>query len=123
MRHTLQKQIIMDTVQRMHNHPDAEEIYREIHLRHPSISKATVYRNLNALADQGQILRVKVSDGADRYDFNAHKHYHMRCRACGRVFDAPIAYFDNLEASLKEADGFIAEEHVIEFIGLCADCK
>lgn len=123
MRNTVQKQIITDTVRGMQNHPTAEEIFEKIAAKHPSISKATVYRNLNIMADQGSILRVKGCDGPDRYDFNACKHYHMRCRSCGKVFDAPMPYIEDLEKSLKDLHGFYAEEHIIEFIGVCADCK
>lgn len=123
MRNTIQKQVILDAVQTMHNHPTAEEIYLKISSEHPYISKATVYRNLNLLADNKAILRVKLSDGADRYDFNAQKHYHMRCKNCGKVYDAPIPYYENLEKQLKDSYNFTIESHIIEFIGVCADCK
>ena len=123
MRNTIQKQVILDAVQTMHNHPTAEEIYFKISSEHPYISKATVYRNLNLLAENKTILRVKLSDGADRYDFNVQKHYHMRCKNCGKVYDAPISYYENLEKQLKDSYNFTIESHIIEFIGVCADCK
>ena len=123
MRNTIQKQVILDAVQTMHNHPTAEEIYLKISSEHPYISKATVYRNLNLLAENKTILRVKLSDGADRYDFNVQKHYHMRCKNCGKVYDAPISYYENLEKQLKDSYNFTIESHIIEFIGVCADCK
>ena len=123
MRNTIQKQVILNTVQNMHNHPTAEEIYLKINAAHPNISKATVYRNLNLLAEQRVILRVQLSDGPDRYDFNTAKHYHIRCRNCGKTVDAPMDYIDGLDALLRDTCGYETDEHVIEFIGLCPDCK
>ena len=43
-RNTLQRRLVLETVQRMHNHPTAEEIFREISSENTLISKATVYR-------------------------------------------------------------------------------
>ena len=123
MRNTIQKQIILDTVRSMRDHPNADVIFAKISAEHPNISKATVYRNLNLMADQGMIRRVKLSEGPDRYDFNTPKHYHMRCRACGRIFDAPMATLDHLEETLGDTHGFEAQDHIIEFIGICPDCK
>ena len=57
-RNTIQRQLVLDTVRSMHNHPDAEQVYSEIVKEHPHISKATVYRNLNLLSEQGQIKKV-----------------------------------------------------------------
>ena len=51
-RNTLQRRLVLETVQRMHNHPTAEEIFREISSENTLISKATVYRNLKILSEQ-----------------------------------------------------------------------
>ena len=86
-RNTIQRQIVLQAVNQMHNHPTADAIYAVIAAQHPTISKATVYRNLNQLAAQGEILRVPVPTGADHFDFNIKPHYHVRCTKCGGVFD------------------------------------
>lgn len=86
-RNTIQRQIVLQAVNQMHNHPTADAIYAVIAAQHPTISKATVYRNLNQLAAQGEILRVPVPTGADHFDFNIKPHYHVRCTKCGGVFE------------------------------------
>ena len=73
-RNTIQRQIVLQAVNQMHNHPTADAIYAVIAAQHPTISKATVYRNLNQLAAQGEILRVPVPTGADHFDFNIKPH-------------------------------------------------
>lgn len=84
-RNTIQRQIVLQAVNQIHNHPTADAIYAVIAAQHPTISKATVYRNLNQLAAQGEILRVPVPTGADHFDFNIKPHYHVRCTKCGGV--------------------------------------
>ena len=69
-RNTLQRRLVLETVRRMRNHPTAEEIYLAIAAENPLISKATVYRNLKLLSEQGESLRIPIPDGADRFDFH-----------------------------------------------------
>ena len=71
-RNTIQRQIVLQAVNQLHNHPTADAIYAVIAAQHPTISKATVYRNLNQLAAQGEILRVPVPTGADHFDFHLY---------------------------------------------------
>ena len=53
-RNTVQSQIILETVQKMHSHVTAEEVFMQIQNSHPNISRATVYRNLNILYEEGK---------------------------------------------------------------------
>lgn len=122
-RNTIQKQMVLDTVRSMSCHPTADEIYIQIAEHHPNISKGTVYRNLNLLAEQGEILRVQIPNAADRFDFKTHNHYHMRCQCCGRVFDVSVPYLSHLEEEIKNTDGFLLLSHSIVFSGICPECQ
>ena len=120
-RNTIQRQLVMQAVQGL-DHPDAEEVYENVSREHPNVSKGTVYRNLNVLAAQGEILKVETGDGADKFDFRTDQHYHLRCRVCGKIFDAqmlPIAP----ERFLGDTHGFTVERHNLEFIGTCSECN
>ena len=86
-RNTVQKELVFQVFRQMKNHPSAGMVYEKLHEKYPNISRATVYRLLAEAADNGEILRVKISDGADRYDFTVAEHPHFRCRTCGGVFD------------------------------------
>ena len=86
----------------------------------PTISMGTVYRNLNLLAEQGKILRIKVPGGADRYDGIIEPHNHAVCTKCGMVMDYTYS-FDDLSRSLEES-GFKCEELNITVRGTCKNC-
>ena len=98
-RNTLQKQIVFDIFSQMHNHPSAGMVYEKVNEKYPGISKATVYRLLSEAADEGKILRLKLSDSSDRYDITTKKHYHIVCRGCGAVADV-VAIAHMLKRSL-----------------------
>lgn len=122
-RNTLQRRLVLETVRRMRNHPTAEEIYLAIAAENPLISKATVYRNLKLLSEQGESLRIPIPDGADRFDFHVAPHYHIKCRVCSQVFDVDMPYQGNLCDQVTNAQGFQIESHQILFIGVCPACQ
>ena len=59
---TLQKKAILDFMQKTRTHPDSEEVYENLRKKIPMISLATIYRNLNQLADSGIIARIEVKE-------------------------------------------------------------
>lgn len=122
-RNTVQRALVLDAVRKLHHHPTSADIYDAVRVEHPSISRATVYRNLNVLAELGELRRVEVPNGADRFDFKTSPHYHVRCSKCGRVWDAQMPYFEDLADRLAETNGFEVQGHDIMFTGLCAECR
>lgn len=123
IRNTVQRQIVLNTVLKMRNHPTAESVYEEVIKEHPSISKATVYRNLNQLAQQKAILRVPIPNGADRFDYHTEQHYHLRCIKCGEVYDVQMPYQTQLIHQVEDSYGAEIIHHQILFEGICNKCK
>lgn len=120
-RNTIQKQLVMQAVNELCNHPSAEEIYEQILKTAPHISKATVYRNLANLCESGEILKICVANSSDRFDFNNSPHFHMQCNECKRVFDVN---FDELDMSKVCCDaGFEITGYSLLFEGKCNCCK
>ena len=122
-RNTVQRQIVLGAVRSLPIHPTAEEIYSYIAKIHPTSSKGTVYRNLNLLAEQGEVLRVRIPDGADRFDFRSDCHYHIRCTRCSRVFDVDMPYREDFLQEVADTHGFIFDGYDIAFTGVCPDCQ
>ena len=95
-RKTIQRSLVLDAVNKLHNHATADEIYDAVIIEHPNISKATVYRNLNTLSEMGEIRKLEIPGGADRYDHCTHNHCHIKCDKCGRLFDVDMDYISGL---------------------------
>jgi Fe2+ or Zn2+ uptake regulation protein len=121
-RNTIQKQIIIDAINTLCNHPTAEEVYCYVAEKCPTISKGTVYRNLKDMSDNGEILKVANPCGADRFDHNNTKHYHVECKICGRFADVEMCNMDYLYNKVVNANGFAINEYNIIFKGVCPKC-
>lgn len=121
-RKTVQRALVLEAVRSLQSHATAEEVYEEVCRRHPNVSRGTVYRNLQRLCEMGEIQKVEIPGGADRFDHLCHDHYHIRCTVCGRVYDVDMAYIRDLEHGVRNAHGFQFTGHDIMFRGVCPDC-
>ena len=90
-RNTKQRKLVLDAVRQSYNHPTADEIYNAVREQDDKISRGTVYRNLNLLADAGEILSIKTPGGS-RFDRTIEPHAHIICTSCSRVIDVPLPF-------------------------------
>ena len=119
-RNTVQQQLIFDGVMELNTHPTAEQVYNHVSKKHPSISKATVYRNLSRMAESGKLHNIGSFDGAAHYDYNCDDHYHFICDECKSVFDIDGDFADIIEKA-RITEGIVRSCN-IEFFGLCRKC-
>lgn len=122
-RTTIQKELVLNAVSYLHNHATADEIYELIRSTHPHISKGTVYRNLNCLAEEGKIRKIEIPNGSDRFDHICTTHYHIHCCKCGRAFDVDMDVVSDLIDKVKDTHGFDFLDYDIMFKGICPDCQ
>lgn len=122
-RNTIQLALVLNAVNKLACHPTADEVFDEIIKDYPTIGRGTVYRNLNRLAELGEIRKVLVPTGADRYDHQCHNHYHVVCEKCGRIFDVKMDYIQGLENKISDTEGFKLTGHDIIFKGICPECQ
>ena len=122
-RNTIQRTLVLDAVNRLKSHATADEIYEAVVQTHPRISRATVYRNLNQLADDAEIQKLAMPDGPDRFDHILQRHYHAKCSRCGRVFDVEMDYMEDIIRLVKDAHGFAIDGHNLVFTGVCPSCQ
>lgn len=122
MKYSKQRELILETLRNNVIHPTADQIYALLHQEHPTISLATVYRNLNQLAEMGIIRKITGLDGSCRFDHNTHKHYHFICSKCNKVYDVPQENIPDLPAMVEAETGFTVESCDITFKGTCSGC-
>lgn len=68
-------------------HPTAETVYALAKRHLPSIALGTVYRNLSKMSESGEIVKIPVPDGPDRFDAEISDHMHILCVCCGKIYD------------------------------------
>jgi Fur family peroxide stress response transcriptional regulator len=115
-------------------HPTAQELFERLRPALPTMSFATVYNTLDALASAGLCGALALSPGAARFDPNMDAHHHAVCDRCGMVRDVPVkgasaearpraTQSSAATGALTSAPGF--RVRAVEWIyrGLCADCS
>ena len=122
-RMTRQREVILSVLKELYTHPTADEVYQIVRRRLPRISLGTVYRNLDVLYDQGQVLRLELGGGQRRYDGHTHKHHHGRCVHCEHLFDIPEDAVPPIELQLPADFGFEVTNITVEMRGVCRACR
>lgn len=103
-------------------HPDAEEVYRGVRERAPTVSLDTVYRTLWMLHDLGLVTTLGPRGGSMRFDANGNPHHHYVCVRCGLVRDFESPSLMDLEIPRGvDAFGSVLATRV-EVRGLCRKC-
>lgn len=119
-----QREEILREIEKMYNHPTAEDIYMTVKGKDPAISRSTVYRNLNLLVEDDRINKISMQAGPDRYDFKRRPHNHIICTRCGKIMDFNYNFeLDNLKKILKDQTGIEISEEGIALEGVCDSCK
>lgn len=104
-------------------HPTAEEVYVGLKADNPSLSLATVYRNLKFLVSEGIAEVVATIDGKEHYDALFNKHDHFICNKCGKIFDMGTESFLNREDYPSFGKEFDISDHKLTLYGICPACK
>ena len=125
-RKTIQQTFVLDEVEKLyseHIHANADRIYDEIHLIHPTISRATVYRNLNKLVSMGYVNHIEIPNSADCFDYVTTPHYHMKCIQCGAISDVWLTKDVSLLQNCQSKNDADITGYDILFKGICSKCK
>jgi Fur family ferric uptake transcriptional regulator len=87
------------------------------------VGLATVYRALQALADDGEVDVVRSADGEALYRrCSTNHHHHLTCRSCRRTVELDATAVEAWTQRMGAEFGFTDLEHVIEVFGTCAEC-
>lgn len=122
-RMTRQRKLILEGLRESITHPSAEELYENVRRRLPKISRATVYRNLEILAQLGEIQQLHYGGALKRFDGDPQNHYHVRCTCCGRIDHAHMDAVKEVENEVQAVTNYKILGHRLEFIGLCPECS
>lgn len=126
-RRTRQRATIAEALDTLDGFHTAQDIHDLLRRRDQPVGLATVYRNLQAMADAGEIDVVRTPDGQASYracgEATHRHHHHLICRSCGRTVEVEFEGVEELITALSVRHGFTDVDHSIELHGLCAECS
>ena len=120
---TFQRINILDVIDKS-GHMSVEDIYEEIIKIHPSISLATIYKNIILMVEKAVLVEVPIAGKKPKYELAKMDHIHLVCTECGEVEDKPcIEETDKVFHALTEGEGFVLNKRQVNLYGVCASCQ
>ena len=117
---TPQRIAILDYLEGNLSHPSADDVYRAVLRKFPTMSFATVYNTLETLQRRGMVAELTGDPGKKRFDPNPRPHHHLICTLCLRILDVQAEF--RLPVTDRDRAGFKITGNHIEFYGTCPDC-
>jgi Fur family peroxide stress response transcriptional regulator len=120
---TPQRLAIVKILAKSESHPSVEDIYDQIIKDFPTMSLATVYRNIVLIKSLGEILELGFPDGSNRYDGNKpYPHPHVICIECKKIVDPDLDSLDEMKNEVALETNFKILNHRLDFFGICSNC-
>ena len=110
---------ILAVVTELQRHLTAEQVFMEMKKEHPSIAIGTVYKHLNALAEEGLLHRITESGSPDRYD-RTERHDHLICSRCGKIADVRLP---GMQERIQKALGQEILSYDLRIRYICPACR
>jgi len=121
---TPQRRAVIKAIASCRDHLTPAALYEKVQQDHPNIGLVTIYRTLEILAKLELICELHAGGNCHSYTISAPEHHHhLICSNCGIVVDFSGHHLGELEQKLALESGFKIEDHLLEFIGLCQNCK
>jgi Fur family ferric uptake transcriptional regulator len=118
-RRTEQREAIVEALRGSERAVTAQELHNQL----DGVGLATVYRNLQRLADDGDADTLRRDNGELAFLLcGGGHHHHLTCRECGRVEEVRDCALDDWARGVARRHGFTQVEHSAELVGLCAAC-
>ncbi len=118
---TPQRLAVLDYLDGNREHPSAEDVFRAVRRRHPTMSFATVYNTLERLRRQGRLRELTGDPRRKRFDPNTEPHNHIICVRCTKIVDVPVDY--RISVDRRYRAGFEITGNNVEFTGICPACR
>jgi Fe2+ or Zn2+ uptake regulation protein len=125
-RMTSQRQIILDVIDRSHEHLTADDITARAQRLDPSINPSTVYRTLTLLKERSLIKSRYHDQDSHREVFEptpSTEHYHFTCSRCDKVIEFESKHVSALRTQLQNEFGVEVRTACLCLTGLCETCK
>ena len=124
-RSTRQKRALAAVLDASDSFRSAQELFGELRVRGENVGLTTVYNQLRALAEVGQVDALRADDGETLYRrcITGQHHHHLVCRQCGRTVEVEGPEVESWADRVAEANEFVDVSHTLEIFGTCRECS
>ena len=122
---TPQRMAVLEEIMKDKGHRESEDIYMAIKTRKTHVSRATVYRTLDILVQQGFARKLNLGDGRARYEtkIDSPHHDHMICNNCGKIIEFVNHEIEEIQEEITKHHQFKLQQHIHQLFGICKECQ
>lgn len=121
---TPQRLAVARILARSEGHPSVDAIHDQLQEDFPTMSLATVYRNVMLIKSLGEVLEIGFPEGGNRYDGNKpYPHPHIICVRCKKIVDPELSSLKDVTREVMATSGFKILTHRMDFFGICSACQ
>lgn len=122
---TRQRTAILEALTEADEFRSAQQWHESMSRSGDKIGLATVYRNLQSMAESGDVDAVRDDAGEVLYRLchaTGEHHHHLRCRSCGTAVEIDGPAVEAWASQVASKHGFIQIAHTMELSGICSEC-
>ena len=125
LKYTPQRTAVLEEIIKDKGHRESEEIYLALKKRGQHVSRATVYRTMDILVNNGFARKMNLGDGRARYEtkVNSPHHDHLVCMDCGLIVEFMDQKIEDLQDEIAIQYEFQLKRHIHQLFGLCKKCQ
>ena len=124
-RQTAGRREILAAVVDMKGHFDPQMLQERLRAKGSKVSRASVYRTIPILVEQGIISEVEKTEKHAHYEKMIGKahHDHLICLSCGRTIEFYSPALEMLQDEICQRKAFRGVRHTLEIMGYCEQCR
>jgi Fur family ferric uptake transcriptional regulator len=116
---------VLDAALEYNGHFGADDLYIIMKNSDSNVSRATVYKTLELLAQCNLLTKRHFGDNMTRYEsgFKRQIHDHLICVDCGRIVEFADTRIKKIPEEISDNLGFNFESYSFNIFGRCKDVK
>ena len=102
-------------------HVNIDDLYKKLLAKFPSVSLATIYKNINAMVEKVFLSEVKIPNSKSVYELVKTEHAHLVCSSCGMIEDLTLDMTSVLN-EVSTLSSFKINSTNLVLSGVCTKC-
>jgi Fur family ferric uptake transcriptional regulator/Fur family peroxide stress response transcriptional regulator len=120
---TPQRLALLDLIEE-HGHISIEELYELLIEDFPSLSLATIYKNMIIMTNSGILKEIKIDNAKSKFEIIKDDHIHFICSCCGAIEDKhPTAELKSAFDTIASSENFSFNDYNLNLYGKCTACS